>query len=194
MQVALATFATYAFSNADNPDERLTADRAFVAISLFNILRFPLTMLPMVINSILQVGVVDMGWAWQVWGGCGMHLWVRHGWVWQMFVAVSDNGGCIGGCGKCGLLVSGTYNMVTCLLQASVSVKRLSNFLQNIEVDPDMIEWMPVGDCKQLLFLFLLFICLWLLLFLAQEDYAIRVKDACFSWDLEKQETPTLSE
>ena len=54
-QVALVTFATYALANANNPDERLTADRAFVALSLFNILRFPLTMLPMVVTALIQV-------------------------------------------------------------------------------------------------------------------------------------------
>ena len=80
----MVTFATYALSNADNPDERLTADRAFVAISLFNILRFPLTMLPMVVTSLLQVGVVGMG------RGCGRYGWVgvagMGGWVWQVWV------------------------------------------------------------------------------------------------------------
>ena len=46
LQVSLATFATYALVNLNNPDERLTADKAFVALSLFNVLRFPLSMLP----------------------------------------------------------------------------------------------------------------------------------------------------
>ena len=49
------TFGTYVLVHADNPNERLTADRAFVALSLFNILRFPLTMLPMVVTSLIQV-------------------------------------------------------------------------------------------------------------------------------------------
>ena len=51
------TFATYALVNADNPEERLTADKAFVAISLFNILQFPLVMLPMVFSLLIQVRV-----------------------------------------------------------------------------------------------------------------------------------------
>lgn len=40
-------------------DERnvLDAQKAFVSLALFNILRFPLNMLPMVISSMVQVGV-----------------------------------------------------------------------------------------------------------------------------------------
>ncbi len=56
-QVALATFTTYSLANLNNPDEGLTAERAFVALSLFNILRFPLSMLPRLISMLVQVGV-----------------------------------------------------------------------------------------------------------------------------------------
>ena len=65
-QVALATFATYAIATKDstNPDDRLTADRAFVALSLFNILRFPLLMLPNLITMLVQVGgLVGVVWS-----------------------------------------------------------------------------------------------------------------------------------
>ena len=57
IQVALGTFATYVLvnRNSSNPDDRLTADKAFVALSLFNILRFPLSMLPMLISFIVEV-------------------------------------------------------------------------------------------------------------------------------------------
>ena len=55
----------------------MTAERAFVALSLFNILRFPLSMLPFLISNIVQ---------------------------------------------------------------ASVSLNRLSRFLQNDEIDPDNLE------------------------------------------------------
>ena len=60
VQVALATFATYVLVNkdSDNPDDRLTADKAFVALSLFNILRFPLSMLPMLISFVVQVSYI----------------------------------------------------------------------------------------------------------------------------------------
>ena len=56
-QVALATFATFVLVNKDSsdPNDRLTADKAFVALSLFNILRFPLSMLPMLISYIVEV-------------------------------------------------------------------------------------------------------------------------------------------
>ena len=76
-QVSLATFVTYALVNLNNPEERLTADKAFVALTLFNILRFLMAMLPMLISN---------------------------------------------------------------LVQASVSVKRLRNFLQNDELDPNIVD------------------------------------------------------
>ena len=78
LQVSLATFVTYSLVNLNNPAERLTADKAFVALSLFNILRFPLAMLPMLISN---------------------------------------------------------------LVQASVSVKRLRNFLKNEEINPNIVNW-----------------------------------------------------
>ena len=56
LQVALATFTTYVLVNL-NSNERLTAEKAFVALSLFNILRFPLTMLPFVISNIVEASV-----------------------------------------------------------------------------------------------------------------------------------------
>ena len=55
LQVSLATFATYALVNINSETNRLTADKVFVALSLFNILRFPLTMLPMLISNMVQV-------------------------------------------------------------------------------------------------------------------------------------------
>ena len=49
-QVALATFAIYVLSGNE-----LTANKAFVALSLFNILRYPITMFPNIIVSMIQV-------------------------------------------------------------------------------------------------------------------------------------------
>jgi len=72
-KVALATFSTFVATS----DEPLTAERAFVALSLFNILRFPMAMLP---------------------------------------------------------------NLISSLVQANVSMKRLSTFLQHDEIDPDNLE------------------------------------------------------
>lgn len=54
-QVALTTFAVYVTVDKNNV---LDAEKAFVSLSLFNILRFPLNMLPQVISSIVQVGMV----------------------------------------------------------------------------------------------------------------------------------------
>uniref|UniRef100_A0A665WVS5 ATP-binding cassette, sub-family C (CFTR/MRP), member 3 n=1 Tax=Echeneis naucrates TaxID=173247 RepID=A0A665WVS5_ECHNA len=51
--VALTTFAVYVTIDENNV---LDAEKAFVSLSLFNILRFPLNMLPQVISSIVQVG------------------------------------------------------------------------------------------------------------------------------------------
>lgn len=51
-QVALTTFAVYVRVDETNI---LDAEKAFVSLSLFNILRFPLNMLPQVISSIVQV-------------------------------------------------------------------------------------------------------------------------------------------
>ncbi|KAK2824276.1 hypothetical protein Q5P01_021451 [Channa striata] len=52
--VSLATFAVFVGVSSDNV---LTAEKAFTSISLFNILRFPLAMLPMLIASIVQTAV-----------------------------------------------------------------------------------------------------------------------------------------
>uniref|UniRef100_A0A8C0LH91 Multidrug resistance-associated protein 1 n=1 Tax=Canis lupus dingo TaxID=286419 RepID=A0A8C0LH91_CANLU len=50
--VALSTFAVYVTVDKNNI---LDAQKAFVSLALFNILRFPLNILPMVISSIVQV-------------------------------------------------------------------------------------------------------------------------------------------
>uniref|UniRef100_A0A665WWK1 ATP-binding cassette, sub-family C (CFTR/MRP), member 3 n=1 Tax=Echeneis naucrates TaxID=173247 RepID=A0A665WWK1_ECHNA len=52
--VALTTFAVYVTIDENNV---LDAEKAFVSLSLFNILRFPLNMLPQVISSIVQASV-----------------------------------------------------------------------------------------------------------------------------------------
>jgi hypothetical protein len=58
LQVALSTFAVFV-----TVDERniLDAKKAFVSLALFNILRFPLNILPMVISSIVQVCIRQRG-------------------------------------------------------------------------------------------------------------------------------------
>ena len=52
--VSLVTFATYVLVDENNV---LDSQKAFVALSLFNILRFPLSMLPMMIASVVQVRI-----------------------------------------------------------------------------------------------------------------------------------------
>uniref|UniRef100_A0A8C1DPF8 ATP-binding cassette, sub-family C (CFTR/MRP), member 3 n=1 Tax=Cyprinus carpio carpio TaxID=630221 RepID=A0A8C1DPF8_CYPCA len=52
--VALTTFAVFVTVSEENI---LDAEKAFVSLSLFNILRFPLNMLPQVISSIVQASV-----------------------------------------------------------------------------------------------------------------------------------------
>ncbi|KAM3826734.1 multidrug resistance-associated protein 1-like isoform 1-T1 [Vipera latastei] len=52
--VALSTFAVYVSTSEKNI---LDAQKAFVSLALFNILRFPLNILPMVVSSIVQASV-----------------------------------------------------------------------------------------------------------------------------------------
>ncbi|XP_063818327.1 ATP-binding cassette sub-family C member 2 [Pseudophryne corroboree] len=52
--VSVASFAVYVVVDTDNV---LTAERAFTSISLFNVLRFPLSMLPMLISNMVQTNV-----------------------------------------------------------------------------------------------------------------------------------------
>ncbi|KAK2141833.1 hypothetical protein LSH36_1034g00008 [Paralvinella palmiformis] len=52
--VSLVTFAAYVLSS---PEHVLDAQKAFVSLSLFNILRFPLAMFPSMIGTIVQVSV-----------------------------------------------------------------------------------------------------------------------------------------
>lgn len=53
-QVSLVTFATYVLVDDTNV---LDAATAFVSLSLFNILRFPMSMLPMMISNMVQVSI-----------------------------------------------------------------------------------------------------------------------------------------
>uniref|UniRef100_A0A8C5L1D2 ATP-binding cassette, sub-family member 2 n=1 Tax=Jaculus jaculus TaxID=51337 RepID=A0A8C5L1D2_JACJA len=52
--VSVVTFSVYVLVDSNNI---LDAEKAFTSITLFNILRFPLTMLPMVVSFILQASV-----------------------------------------------------------------------------------------------------------------------------------------
>ncbi|KFV82781.1 Canalicular multispecific organic anion transporter 1, partial [Struthio camelus australis] len=52
--VSLASFAVYVLVDENNV---LDAQKAFTAISLFNVLRFPMAMLPLVVSSLVQTNV-----------------------------------------------------------------------------------------------------------------------------------------
>ncbi|XP_046739582.1 multidrug resistance-associated protein 1 isoform X10 [Diprion similis] len=52
--VSLVSFATFVLSDEENV---LDSTKAFVSLSLFNILRFPLSMLPMMISNMVQTSV-----------------------------------------------------------------------------------------------------------------------------------------
>ena len=52
MQVSLATFGTYV-----SLGNTLTASKAFVALALFQVLRFPLTMLASLLTNLIQVSM-----------------------------------------------------------------------------------------------------------------------------------------
>jgi len=52
VKVCVTTFATYVLSSEKNI---LTAEKAFVSLALFNVLRVPLVQFPNVINNIVEV-------------------------------------------------------------------------------------------------------------------------------------------
>ena len=53
-QIAIVSFAAYTMSS---PDNILTAEKAFVSLAYFNILREPLEQLPALINSMIMCHV-----------------------------------------------------------------------------------------------------------------------------------------
>ena len=53
-QIALISFAVYVLSS---PEHILTAEKAFVSLAYFNILRGPLQALPQLINNMIQCSV-----------------------------------------------------------------------------------------------------------------------------------------
>lgn len=55
IQVALVSFACYVLIDETH---NLNAETAFASLALFNILRFPLSMLPMLISNLVQVSIV----------------------------------------------------------------------------------------------------------------------------------------
>ncbi len=56
VKVGITTFATYVLSSNDNI---LTADKAFVSLALFNLLRGPLNEFPKVLNNLVEVSRIN---------------------------------------------------------------------------------------------------------------------------------------
>ena len=57
IQVGISTFGTYVLSSSSNV---LTADKAFVSLALFNLLRGPLVAFPNVISSVVEVSQTSL--------------------------------------------------------------------------------------------------------------------------------------
>ena len=53
--MTLVTFMTYSLVYRNDEDHQLTPARVFVSLSLFNVLRFPLVLLPMLITMLIEV-------------------------------------------------------------------------------------------------------------------------------------------
>ena len=51
----MATFTTYVLYHKDDEDSQLTAEKAFVAIALFNIMKFPMAQFAIIISNIIEV-------------------------------------------------------------------------------------------------------------------------------------------
>ncbi len=59
IQVAIVTFATFVWVDENNV---LDAQKAFVSLSLFNIMRLPLNLLPMMLVAVIQVILALISW------------------------------------------------------------------------------------------------------------------------------------
>lgn len=110
-QVALTSFAVYVTVDENNI---LDAEKAFVSLSLFNILRFPLNMLPQVISSMVQVGTSSFPFIPPI-------LLI----VFFFFFFFSSIIKCL---------------YVYSVSQANVSLKRIQAFLSHDELDPSAVD------------------------------------------------------
>lgn len=102
LQVALTTFAVFVTVDEKNV---LDAEKAFVSLSLFNILRFPLNMLPQVISGLVQVSFLP---------------------PLLLFLVLPA--------------FSSAALRLSSVSQASVSLKRIQNFLSHDELDPNSVD------------------------------------------------------
>ena len=98
-----------------------------MALSLFNILRFPLLMLPNLITMLVQVGGAS---------GRGLQSFFHTSLFYYIFLVYSNHK-------KCDLHVTLFFVVSVCsvCVQVNVSVKRLREFLEGEELDPDNTDW-----------------------------------------------------
>ncbi|GLH03627.1 Multidrug resistance protein homolog 49 [Gryllus bimaculatus] len=120
--VSLVTFTTYVMISEDNV---LNAQKAFVSLTLFNIIRMPMSMLPMLIINMVQVSLVTFA----------------------TFV-LSDERNILDS--KTAFVSLSLFNilrfplsmlpmLISNLVQASVSIKRMNKFMNSEELDPNNV-------------------------------------------------------
>ena len=142
IQVTLVTFAVYVTSD---PNNILDVEKAFVSLTLFNLLRFPMSMFPMLVVAFVQVRTFP-----------GRHFFLVIAFSMLIF------------CPDCLFLfchffsIGPLYRSLFFILnsqiisQAQVSLKRLNKFMNAEELDPDSvshdaatgtIDWLSSGFC-----------------------------------------------
>lgn len=112
MQVSLVSFTTYVLIDEKNV---LNSTIAFVSLSLFNILRFPLSMLPMMIGNIVQVSNLSYFFM------CVYVYIYMQSQIYNIIFSIN----------------------VYVILQAYVSVKRINKFMNMEELDPNNVQHDP---------------------------------------------------
>ena len=126
IQVTLVTFAVYVTSD---PNNILDVEKAFVSLTLFNLLRFPMSMFPMLVVAFVQVRTFP-----------GRHFFLVIAFSMLIF------------CPDCLFLfchffsIGPLYRSLFFILnsqiisQAQVSLKRLNKFMNAEELDPDSVS------------------------------------------------------
>nr|CAD7258793.1 unnamed protein product [Timema shepardi] len=124
--VSLVTFATYVLVDENNV---LDPKTAFVSLALFNILRMPFTIMPGMIVAVIEVSLVTFA----------------------TFV-LSDKNNVLDA--KTAFVSLSLFNilrfplsmlpmLITNMVQASVSIKRMNNFMNTEELDPNSVTHEP---------------------------------------------------
>nr|CAD7258418.1 unnamed protein product [Timema shepardi] len=113
-QVSLLTFMTYILMDQNN---ELTAQTAFVSLTLFNIMRGPLALLPLVIGTMIQVTCFV---------ACEGPLVICTTWKLSSFMR--------------GPLIIGMMGLLTVLYHANVSLNRINSYLASEELDRNSVS------------------------------------------------------